>query len=288
MATRSRSYHNGGDTLQSNEIEILVDGNLQTDASKKAVAAWTSWSPGESLVADIFSIPKIVRIIYKGPSGSKTTLATADFSPSGMSNPGPISTSTLQAAFSSSPSSGTPPLVVQFFDLSTGSPVGWNWAFGDGGTSSGQNPTHVFGSSGTYTVSLTVTNATGSVSSVTHPITVSTSAPPRVASARGQGTRGTSIPISVYGTGFVSGATIKLKRVRQHGYCSHFCGVRILNNPDRYTFPSLPVRQSDHGTLLLQIPIPRPGRFRTVLPLLLLPVRLYRRFFRITHSGQHR
>jgi PKD repeat protein len=205
-------YHNGGDTLQSNDIEILVDGNPQTFRKGGTDAAWTFWSPGESLVADVSSTPQIVRIIYKGTSGSKTTLATADFSPSGMNNPGPISTSTLQAAFSSSPSSGTPPLVVGFSDLSTGSPVGWNWAFGDGGTSSGQNPTHVFGSPGTYSVTLTVSNATGSVSSITHPITVSTSAPSPSGISPGGGIQGSSVPISVYGTGFATGAAVKLRR----------------------------------------------------------------------------
>jgi PKD repeat protein len=207
-------YHNGGDTLQSNQIEILVDGIATPFKKSNTDTAWTFWSPGESLVNESKDTipPKIVRIVYKGTSGSKTILATADFSPSGMSNPGPISTSTLQAAFSNSPSSGTPPLVVGFSDLSTGSPVGWNWAFGDGGTSSGQNPTHVFGSSGTYTVSLTVTNATGSMSSVSHPITVSTSAPSVISTSPTAGTRGTNFPISIYGTGFVNGATISLKK----------------------------------------------------------------------------
>jgi PKD repeat protein len=205
-------FHNGGDTLQSNEIEILVDGNLQTDAFKKGGAAWTSWSPGESLVA-VFSSPKLVRIVYKGPTGSRATLASADFSPSGMNNPGPIATDTLQAAFSSSPPSGAPPLVVQFTDGSTGYPVGWNWAFGDGGNSNRQNPTHVFGSPGNYTVSLTVTNATGSTSSTTHPIIVSTSPPTPSGISPGQGMQGSTVPISVFGTGFASGPTsITLKR----------------------------------------------------------------------------
>jgi PKD repeat protein len=205
-------FHNGGDTLQYNEIEILVDGNPQTDTFKKDGAAWTTWSPGDSLVASASSPPEIVRIIYKGSSGSSAILTTADFSPFGMSNFGPISTSTLNAAFSRSPSSGAPPLVVRFTDLSTGSPGGWNWAFGDGDTSNVQNPTHVFGSSGTYTVSLTVTNATGSTSSVTHPITVSTNPPIPSGISPAQGSQGSSVPISVFGTGFVSGATIKLKR----------------------------------------------------------------------------
>lgn len=46
---------------------------------------------------------------------------------------------------------------IQFTDLSeaTYKPVNkWEWSFGDGGTSTDQNPTHAFGSGGDYTVTL--------------------------------------------------------------------------------------------------------------------------------------
>ena len=36
------------------------------------------------------------------------------------------------AGFSVTVLSGTAPLVVQFNDISTGSPTSWNWSFGDG------------------------------------------------------------------------------------------------------------------------------------------------------------
>lgn len=49
--------------------------------------------------------------------------------------------------------------VVTFFDNSTGSPTSWEWDFGDGNTSNRQNPTHVYGKMGGYTVNLTVKNA---------------------------------------------------------------------------------------------------------------------------------
>jgi len=52
--------------------------------------------------------------------------------------------------------------VVKFVDASTGAPSAWSWAFGDGGTSSVQNPSHVYLVPGTYTVSLTATGAGGS------------------------------------------------------------------------------------------------------------------------------
>ncbi|MFN8322776.1 MAG: PKD domain-containing protein [Chitinophagales bacterium] len=52
--------------------------------------------------------------------------------------------------------------VVQFTDLTTNSPTTWAWNFGDGTTSSTQNPSHIYTASGSYTVTLTTTNAYGS------------------------------------------------------------------------------------------------------------------------------
>ncbi|NQU49115.1 MAG: PKD domain-containing protein [Planctomycetes bacterium] len=65
------------------------------------------------------------------------------------------------AAFSGTPTSGTAPLDVSFTDASTGSPTSWAWDFGDGTTSTQQNPSHTYTAVGTHTVSLTVTNAYG-------------------------------------------------------------------------------------------------------------------------------
>jgi PKD repeat protein len=49
----------------------------------------------------------------------------------------------------------------------------WAWDFGDGGMSLAPNPTHVFGVSGTYTVSLSVhNNVTDKDTSVTHDIVI--------------------------------------------------------------------------------------------------------------------
>ena len=52
--------------------------------------------------------------------------------------------------------------VVSFTDASTNNPTSWLWDFGDGNTSTEQNPTHTFAVSGTYNVCLTATNAGGS------------------------------------------------------------------------------------------------------------------------------
>ena len=66
------------------------------------------------------------------------------------------------ASFSGSPTSGIVPLTVNFTDTSSGQPTSWAWTFGDGGTSSAQNPSHVYTVAGTYSVSLTATNGVGS------------------------------------------------------------------------------------------------------------------------------
>ena len=65
------------------------------------------------------------------------------------------------ADFSGTPTSGDAPLNVNFTDLSTNAPTSWSWSFGDGGSSTAQNPSHTYNSAGTYNVSLTATNAFG-------------------------------------------------------------------------------------------------------------------------------
>ncbi|WP_276500061.1 PKD domain-containing protein [Terrimonas pollutisoli] len=56
------------------------------------------------------------------------------------------------------------PATVRFTDLSS-SPVGtiasWEWEFGDGGTSSQQNPSHTYATTGFYTVTLKVISSNG-------------------------------------------------------------------------------------------------------------------------------
>jgi PKD repeat protein len=51
---------------------------------------------------------------------------------------------------------------VAFTDASTGSPTSWSWNFGDGSFSTLPNPSHAYAASGTYLVTLTVSNAGGS------------------------------------------------------------------------------------------------------------------------------
>jgi PKD repeat protein len=52
--------------------------------------------------------------------------------------------------------------VLAFTDLSTETPTSWAWDFGDGNTSTFENPTHSYSTQGTYSVSMTASNADGS------------------------------------------------------------------------------------------------------------------------------
>jgi PKD repeat protein len=85
------------------------------------------------------------------------------------------------ARISAAPTTGTAPLDVTFADASTGGPgTAWTWDFGDGTPTSGaKNPgVHTFTASGTYVVTLTVSNLCAS--SVTSPgttISVSVAGP---------------------------------------------------------------------------------------------------------------
>jgi hypothetical protein len=65
------------------------------------------------------------------------------------------------ATFSAYPTYGKLPLKVKFTDKSKGSPTSWYWSFGDGSSSTEQNPVHIYKRVGKYTVTLTVENEAG-------------------------------------------------------------------------------------------------------------------------------
>jgi hypothetical protein len=69
----------------------------------------------------------------------------------------------LKADFSGTPIFGTNPLAVQFTDHSIAGAASWLWQFGDGTSSTLQNPAHVYASASqpvSYSVSLTANGAT--------------------------------------------------------------------------------------------------------------------------------
>lgn len=87
---------------------------------------------------------------------------------------------------------------IQFSDLSTGGATSWLWNFGDGNTSTQRNPTHVYQTNGTFTVSLTATNSFGAnTKTITSMIVVNKPAAPNAADQSFCGTSNSfSIPVS--------------------------------------------------------------------------------------------
>jgi len=75
------------------------------------------------------------------------------------------------------PVSGAAPLEVAFTAVGTdvdGDTLSYSWTFGDGGTSVEQNPNHTYGSDGSYTAAVTVSDGRGGSASDSVAITVQT------------------------------------------------------------------------------------------------------------------
>jgi gliding motility-associated-like protein len=181
-----------------------------------------------------------------------------------------------QAGFNSTSSAScNPPVTVNFTNTSvSSSSATYSWNFGDGATSAASNPSHNYGTAGTFNVRLTVTNATGCRDTITRavvigrvaadfdtpdticqgtPVTfVNTSNPATVSSAWsfGDGTISTAInPIKAYAT--AGRFTVKL--VNNFGACKDSITktITVLPQPSAdftYTAPppgcSVPVTVS--------------------------------------------
>ena len=97
-----------------------------------------------------YSVSLFVSNAYGSDSLTSTGLIAVDFI-------APV------AAFSGTPTTAPSPFVVQFTDESAGGvATSWSWTFGDGGSSSAQDPAHTYTIAGTYSVKLTASNAYGS------------------------------------------------------------------------------------------------------------------------------
>ena len=185
--------HNGGDALQKDQMKIMVDGVDRTSSFVLMDGNdWSSWMIGDTLIYTGDSVlPGSIQIVYTGLSSGRVLQSwgedayaadTSTVTPTATTT-APVTTTTtpvpplpVTADFSGSPLTGTAPLAVQFTDASNGPVTSWSWVFGDGNTSSVQNPVYTYPDAGVYPVSLTVSNGTGS-SMLTKTGYISVSAP---------------------------------------------------------------------------------------------------------------
>ena len=101
-----------------------------------------------------------VSLSVSGPTGSDS-ITKVNYITVGSATPA------LRADFSTWSNTGQAPLTVFFQDSSESgisepnAIVSWSWNFGDGQSSTQQNPMHLYSNPGNYTVGLTVTNVNG-------------------------------------------------------------------------------------------------------------------------------
>ena len=158
-----------------------------TDTSSGVISSW-SWTFGDGGTSSVqnpnhqYTLAGVFTASLRvtGPGGSSILTLTNYIT---VTEPPPV------ANFTASPTSGLKPLTVIFADTSTGTISSWVWAFGDGGTSGVQNPSHQYTSAGVFTVSLQVTGPGGS-SILTRTNYIAVTEPPPVANFTATPTNG--------------------------------------------------------------------------------------------------
>lgn len=117
-----------------------------------------SWSPNGETTNSIVADATGSYTVTVDSAGCFATSAPFDLTVTA----GPNATFSLNA----------PDLTANFIDNSSGSPILWSWDFGDGNTSTLQNPTNIYTAAGIYPVTLIVEDANGCTDTVTAQVTI--------------------------------------------------------------------------------------------------------------------
>jgi PKD repeat protein len=152
----------------------FFDGSGSTDTGS-TIASY-SWDFGDGTPA---ASGAMASHIYAAAGTYTVTLTVLDQSGSSSSTGQQITVVGVPVAKFTLPTTVEGPVVgvPLSFDGSgstdTGSTItSYSWNFGDGGAGKGVSPTHTFTKSGTFNVTLTITDASGRISSTTGPVSV--------------------------------------------------------------------------------------------------------------------
>lgn len=175
VAMRGPGDFYGSPRLVDQKYELPRTG--YTDAVRKSTAlcpivslrddvTWAELLPSSPAVgraatgsAGGFTPPDVDTDFYDAVRGSDPDCGFIEFD----GTPPDPDEDTLDASFSQSATGGTVPLTVNFTDTSdsSGTVNWWYWQFGDGTTSTSENPTKAYNSPGVYTPRLTVRDTNG-------------------------------------------------------------------------------------------------------------------------------
>ena len=182
-------HHISGDPFTTGRLVVKVNGNIQNNQNMNIEGGSWPWSTGETMQFYYPSPdgPRLVEIYYLTDKGdsilmdksllqpppvvsatplpvevvlTETPSPSPTVIPVKVENPNPIQPPVSD--FTAEPKIGDPPLTVRFSDLSYGTVDSYLWSFGDGSTSTLNNPVHTYFVPGSYTVSLLVSNTYGS------------------------------------------------------------------------------------------------------------------------------
>ena len=156
-------------TYSENDLTIDFDGQPSSDDG--TIVSW-DWEFGDGATGN----GETTSHTYADPGSYSVTLTVTDNdgNTDASSQTIEIGNQAPVASFTASQVTGTLDVQLDGSDSSDdGSIVSWEWDMGDGATGSGETITHTYGSTGTYSVQLTVTDNEGATHSVSQDVTVS-------------------------------------------------------------------------------------------------------------------
>lgn len=142
---------------------ICINAPVNFQNTSTPAPASSSWNFGDATTSTIQNPVKTYSTVG---NYTVTLLNTYGYCTDSVSKtikvlPRPVANFTTNDTFRCKPNH-----TVNFQDLSANA-IGWNWDFGDGGTSTQQHPTHTYTNYGNYNVRLIVTNASGCTDTLT-------------------------------------------------------------------------------------------------------------------------